>query len=65
MIVKKKGIYVGTIQEEPEGICFDYGKDNLYLMNRFLGYLIQNKDSISERINELFSSENSKIFLSI
>jgi hypothetical protein len=65
MIIKERGIYIGTIQAEPWGVSFDYEKDNLYLMNRFLSYLIQNQDAISERIEEQFSSANSELFLSI
>ena len=65
MIVKKRGIYIGTIQAEPYGVSFDYEKDNLYRMNRFLGYLIQNQDAISERIKVQFSSAQAELFLSI
>jgi hypothetical protein len=65
MIVKERGIYIGTIQAEPWGVSFDYEKDNLYRMNRFLSYLIQNQDAISERIKEQFSSAKAELFLSI
>ncbi len=64
MAFKERVIYLGKIQEEPWGISFDYEKGNLYLMNRFLKYLIENQDAICERIEEQFSSENSGLFLS-
>jgi hypothetical protein len=64
MIFKERGIYIGKIQEEPWGVSFDYEKGNLYLMNRFLKYLIQNQDEICERIEKQFSSANSELFLS-
>lgn len=65
MIVKDRGIYIGTIQAEPYGVSLDYEKYNLYLMNRFFSFLIQNKDAIFERIQEQFSSPKADLFLSI
>jgi hypothetical protein len=65
MTIKERGIYIGTIQSEPYGVPFDYEKDNLYLLNRFIIYLIQNKDGISERIKEQFSIAKAELFLSI
>jgi hypothetical protein len=61
----ERGIYIGKVQEEPFGVPFDYCKGDLYLMNRFLCYLIQNQDAISESLTEQFSSEKPDLFLSI
>ena len=61
----KTGIYTGTIQSEPYGVPFDYKKGDLYLMNRFLCYLIQNQDAISARISEQFTTLEADRFLSL
>jgi hypothetical protein len=61
----EKLIYTGTIEAEPYGIPFDYQKNDLFKMNRFLGFLIQNQDSVHKIIKTKFSIEKADLFISI
>jgi hypothetical protein len=61
----EKLIYIGTNEAEPYGIPFDYQKNDLFKMNRFLGFLIQNQDLVHEIIKTKFSIEKADLFISI
>jgi hypothetical protein len=61
----EKIIYIGTIEDEPYGIPLDYEYNNLFKMNQFLGFLIQNQDFIYEIIESKFSRNKADLFSQI
>ena len=50
-------IYIGTVVEEGYGTPPDYEIGDLYKMNRFVRYLIQNIDDVREKLSESFPSD--------
>jgi hypothetical protein len=50
-------IYIGTVVEEGYGTPPDYEIGDLYKMNRFVRYLIQNIDDVREKLSKSFPSD--------
>jgi hypothetical protein len=50
-------IYIGTVVEEGYGVPFDYESGDLYKMNRFVRYLIQDIDDVRKKLSKSFPSD--------
>ena len=50
-------IYIGTVVEEGYGTPPDYEIGDLYKMNRFIRYLIQNIDDVRKKLSKSFPSD--------
>lgn len=50
-------IYIGTVEEEGYGVSPDYEKGDLYKMNRFLIFLIQNINDFRKKLTKSFPSD--------
>jgi len=54
--------YIGKLEEQGFGVTLDYRYDDSFKMNQFLLFLIQNKDQVTQKLNENFSAEVAEIF---